>query len=356
MENLVRSVSALKGKRVLLTGDTGFKGAWLALWLAEIGAEVYGYALPPVGPEDHFSRLRLQDRIRHLDGDILDRETLEAFFRRAQPEFVFHLAAQSLVRPSYRDPYITFNTNVMGSVNVLDCVRACDSVRSFIYVTSDKCYKNNEWIWGYRETDALGGHDPYSASKAAAEIVFSSYGDSFLQHRPELGYASVRAGNVIGGGDWSEDRIVPDCIRSLRNGRPLIIRRPESTRPWQHVLEPLGGYILLAEALAREPQRYSGAWNFGPAAESTRTVLDLASRIVDLWGSGRVEIQSDVNAPHEAGLLHLNCDKARHLLGWRPAWDFDNALVETVHWYKSTVGMDDVDRLSISQINRYMGV
>lgn len=354
MENLVSALSVFRGKRVLVTGDTGFKGSWLSLWLAEAGAEVYGFALPPGRIDDHFNVLKLADRIQHQDGDIRHLDQLDACFERAKPEFVFHLAAQALVRRSYRDPKETFDTNVGGSVNVLECVRRTPSVRALLYITSDKCYRNREWVWGYREIDELGGRDPYSASKAAAELVFSAYGDSFFQVRTDFGFASVRAGNVIGGGDWSEDRIVPDCLRALREGQPIVLRKPDATRPWQHVLEPLAGYLTLAAALERDPQKFSGAWNFGPNPDAARSVHDLVRGVVGAWGSGQIKVQSSSSDPHEAGLLHLNCDKARHCLGWKPRWDFDRTVQETVAWYRDVASGSEVAAVSVAQIQAYM--
>lgn len=355
MDNLVKATVSLRGKRVLLTGDTGFKGSWLALWLVEMGAEVYGFSLPPESADDHYNILKLPKRIHHQDGDIRDREKLGAFFKQTQPEFVFHLAAQALVRHSYRYPKETFDTNIGGSLNLLECVRETPSVRSLVYVTSDKCYRNNEWVWGYRENDELGGLDPYSASKAAAELVFSAYSNSFFRSRPDFGYATVRAGNVIGGGDWSEDRIVPDCIRALRAGEPIVLRKPQSTRPWQHVLEPLGGYLTLATALVQDPVLYSGAWNFGPKGEATRSVQDLAQAIVTHWGSGNVEVRAPSDDDlHEAGLLHLNCDKAHHVLGWRPRWGFSRTVAETVDWYRAILSDKDVYKVTSDQIKQFM--
>lgn len=346
--------NAFNGKRVLVTGDTGFKGSWLCLWLHQLGARVLGYALPPEGPEDHFNLLGLDKLIEHVDGNILDKEALDAVFERFQPEVVFHLAAQPLVRYSYDEPKLTFDTNVAGSVNVLEAVRASSSVRALVYVTSDKAYKNNEWIWGYRENDELGGHDPYSASKAAAELVFSSYQDSFFRKRQGFGAATVRAGNVIGGGDWALDRIVPDSIRALRQDQPIHLRNPNSTRPWQHVLEPLSGYLITAARLLEEPQRYAGAWNFGPDSESIRTVGELATMIVKGWGAGEVTIAQQANAPHEATLLHLNCDKAHQLMRWRPKWNADRAVAETVSWYRQVHQGGNALSISTQQILTYM--
>ena len=354
MDDMVKMVTSFRGKRVLVTGDTGFKGSWLALWLAEAGAEVWGYALPPERDNDHFNLLALRNRIHHQDGDIRDRERLGVVFRNAQPEFVFHLAAQALVRRSYCDPKGTFDTNVGGSVNLLECVRETPAVKSLVYITSDKCYRNKEWIWGYRENDELGGHDPYSASKAAAEMVFAAYGVSFFRSRSDLGYATVRAGNVIGGGDWSVDRIVPDCVRALRDGAPIILRKPQSTRPWQHVLEPLGGYLTLAVALVQNPTKYSGSWNFGPEGDAARSVLGLAEAIVDRWGSGTIEVRTSADDPHEAGLLHLNCDKAHQVLGWNPRWNFERTVTETMDWYRAVLSGESVSKISGEQIEKYM--
>ena len=349
-----QSLEIFRGKRVLVTGDTGFKGSWLCLWLHQLGAQVYGYALPPENDDDHFNLLGLDKLIEHVTGDIRDLAAVKAAFDKFQPEIVFHLAAQPLVRFSYAEPKLTFDTNVAGSVNILEAARQCDSLKALVYVTSDKCYRNNEWIWGYRENDELGGHDPYSASKAAAELVFSSYQDSFFHARPGFGAATVRAGNVIGGGDWAADRIVPDAIRALRNGKEIFLRNPNSTRPWQHVLEPLSGYLLVAARLLDDPKRFSGAWNFGPNAESIRTVKDLAEMIVAAWGSGRVEIAPQLNAPHEANLLHLNCDKAHQLLRWQPKWEVTRAIGETVAWYRGVYQGQNALEISSKQISDYM--
>jgi CDP-glucose 4,6-dehydratase len=339
-----------QGKRVFVTGDSGFKGSWLSLLLWWSGAEVTGYSLPPYTQEDHFVSTGLDGKIHHVDGDLGNFEKLSSVFREAKPEIVFHLAAQPLVRLSYKEPMKTFQTNIQGSVNLLDCVRQCDSVRSLVYVTSDKCYKNKEWIWGYRETDELGGHDPYSASKAAAEIVFESYRLSYFQSREGLGSASVRAGNVIGGGDWSEDRIIPDCIRSLEAGMPINIRNPGATRPWQHVLEPVVGYMQLSKALFSEPARFSGTWNIGPSHGSHKSVLELATAVVQEWGSGSLSIAPSMGAPHEAGFLHLNCDKIRNYLGWVPVWGFQETIHETVRWYKA----ENRALVSMNQIESYL--
>jgi CDP-glucose 4,6-dehydratase len=348
-------LAELKGKRVLVTGDTGFKGSWLSLWLHMLGAKVMGYALPPEYKQSHFAMLELDEIITHIDGDIRDIEELNKVFNDFKPEIVFHLAAQALVRRSYKEPKLTIDTNVGGSVNVLESIRRTPSVRSLIFVTSDKCYRNNEWIWGYRENDPLGGHDPYSASKAAAEIIFSSYVDSFFSEQRHLGISSVRAGNVIGGGDWSTDRIVPDSIKALEEGQPLVLRNPGAMRPWQHVLEPLYGYMMLSVKQYQEPQKYSGAWNFGPSIDSIRPVEDLAREVVSSWGAGSIKIESSSNDPYEAGLLNLNCDKANQVLGWRSRWDFETTVSKTVDWYKDVAGGISGERVSRQQIQEFMG-
>lgn len=346
-------LSTFAGARVLVTGHTGFKGSWLACLLKEIGAEVLGYALPPEQADSHFTSLGLARSIHHIEGDIRDGKKLAATMCEFQPEFVFHLAAQALVRRSYADPQATFDTNVMGSVNLLEAVRQCDSVRSLVYITSDKCYENMEWVWGYRENDRLGGHDPYSASKAAAEIVFSAYVRSFFAYKPELGAATTRAGNVIGGGDWAMDRIVPDCIRAIRANVPIRLRNPSATRPWQHVLEPLSGYLLLAARLRELPKKYAGAWNFGPPSSEVRTVQEVADHVVARFGRGSVVIEPDGIRQHEAQLLQLNCDKANQQLGWRPRWNVEQTLAATADWYKAVLNGAEVSAISRQQLHDY---
>lgn len=346
---------AFHGRRVILTGHTGFKGSWLALWLHQLGAEVFGYALDPEGTENHFTHLGLDGLITHEVGDIRDQDHVLSYFDDVQPEIVFHLAAQPLVRYSYAEPKETFDVNVGGSVNILEGCRLTPSVRALVYVTSDKCYRNNEWTWGYRENDELGGHDPYSASKAAAELVFSSYFDSFFDARDNFGAASVRAGNVIGGGDWAQDRIVPDCIRALKTNQPINVRNPASTRPWQHVLEPLSGYLEIAARLMDKPCQYSGAWNFGPDTRSVLSVGALVETLIDQWGSGAMEhVVAPKGNPHEANLLHLNCDKAHQQLGWWPKWSAEEAISATVDWYKFVAQKQPALEISNAQIQSYM--
>ncbi len=345
------------GRRVLVTGDTGFKGSWLCAWLVELGAQVHGYALPPEREDDHFARIGLASRIAHEDGDVRDFERLLRAFHAASPEVVFHLAAQSLVRASYDDPKRTLDTNIGGSVNVLEAVRHTPSVRSLVYVTSDKCYRDAlepRQARGYRETDALGGHDPYSASKAAAELVFSAYGDSFFASRARFGAASVRAGNAIGGGDQARDRIVPDAMRALLRGEPVLVRNPLSTRPWQHVLDPLAGYLRLAARLMDEPTTYRGAWNFGPAGDDARTVSDLVQAIVKQWGTGAVETRPDPAARHEAARLWLDSEKARRELGWSAQWDFERSVAETVAWHRRVAAGEHAADVTSAQIRAFV--
>jgi len=348
-----KKLSDLDGRRVLVTGHTGFKGSWLAFLLKRLGCEVAGYALPPEYPGSHFELLGLDNIIWHIEGDIRDGEKLASVIREFQPEFVFHLAAQALVRRSYADPVATFSTNIMGSVNLLEAVRGCNSIRSLIFVTSDKCYENKEWVWGYRENDRLGGHDPYSASKAAAEIVFSAYLRSFFSARGGIGAASVRAGNVIGGGDWAENRIVPDCIRAIQAGEPIRLRHPEATRPWQHVLEPISGYLLLAMRLSEEPDIYSGAWNFGPSSGDVRTVRDVAEHLIARLGGRFIEVDVGLATQPEATLLQLNCDKAHQMLGWRPRWNVDQALDRTAAWYQEVQQGRAASEVTWEQICEY---
>jgi CDP-glucose 4,6-dehydratase len=351
--NMRNVLEYFSGKRVFVTGHTGFKGTWLTFVLKELGADVMGFALPPEPGRSHFELLDLQARISHVVGDIRDASALCRALQSFQPEYVFHLAAQSLVKKSYDDPLATFGTNIMGSVHLLDAVKHSDSVRSLVYITSDKCYDNVEWVWGYRENDRLGGHDPYSASKAAAELVFTAYAKSFFSSRPELGAATARAGNVIGGGDWAADRIVPDCIRAIEMNGPVQLRNPQSTRPWQHVLEPISGYLLLAANLRREPEKYSGSWNFGPSSSEVRTVHEVAGSIIQHLGRGRIEINGAQQNHYEARLLQLNCDKAHQLLGWQPRWHVDKTLAVTAQWYKTILEGGDAEMITRAQVREY---
>lgn len=348
-----------KDKRVLITGHTGFKGSWLAIWLNELGAKVIGYALDPPSEPNNFQACNLRDKITHIHGDVRDHGRLIETFKKYQPEFVFHLAAQSLVRLSFEEPKLTFDTNVGGTVNVFEAVRKTPSVKVFVNITSDKCYENREWVWGYRENDPMGGHDPYSASKGCAELVFSAYLRSFFSksatHNRPIGAASARAGNVIGGGDWGADRLVPDCIRALSSHQPIGIRNPHATRPWQHVLEPLSGYLHLGAALWKDPQKYSDPWNFGPDDRGYLTVAAMTERLIQYWGGGSWEDLSDPQALHEAKLLKLNCDKAHTDLNWYSVLTIDECLQMTVDWYKQfyTSRKEEMYPFCLEQIRKY---
>ncbi len=322
------------GRRAFVTGHTGFKGAWLSEWLLSLGAEVTGYALEPPTKPSLFDAIRVGDRIRHVLGDIRDVERLTAEMRAARPEVVFHLAARAIVRQAYADPRDTFETNVMGTVNVLEAVRTCPSVRAVVAVTSDKCYENLEIDHAYRETDAMGGRDPYSASKGAAELVTRAYRDSYFSEDTAL--ASARAGNVIGGGDWGADRIVPDCVRALTAGESITVRNPDAVRPWQHVLEPLSGYLQLGARLLDGDRTAATAWNFGPdTAGGERSVRWVVERFLDAWGAGTwVSPAGNGGEPHEAHRLSLDSTKARDKLGWAPVWDAEAAVRQTAAWYR----------------------
>lgn len=322
---------AYRGRRVLVTGHTGFKGSWLCLWLNSLGATVMGLALDPSSEPNHWDLLGLPVADNRVD--VRNEVAVRAVLAESQPEVVFHLAAQPLVRRSYREPMTTWATNVMGTAHVLEAVRQTPSVRAVVVVTSDKCYQNREWPWAYREHDRLGGHDPYSASKAAAELVAASYRDSFFHAADSALIASARAGNVIGGGDWSEDRLVPDLVRAVADGESLVIRSPLSTRPWQHVLDCLSGYLLLGRHLLAGDSGCAEAWNFGPDNDGNRTVEQMLHRLSAVWPQVSWE-QSAERGPHEAGLLQLDIAKARTRLDWRPVWGFDDAITTTARWYQ----------------------
>jgi CDP-glucose 4,6-dehydratase len=349
---------------VLVTGHTGFKGSWLSEWLLALGAGVGGYSLPPPTDPSLFDALGLAGRMRHASGDVRDLDAIRAVVRDFRPEFVFHLAAQPLVRRSYREPVETYATNVMGTVNILEAIRLEQCPCTILVVTSDKCYENREWMHSYREVDAMGGYDPYSSSKGAAELVVSAYRRSFFSGADSrISLASARAGNVIGGGDWAEDRIIPDCIRHLGGGEPILVRNKFATRPWQHVLEPLGGYLLLASRIdeARiagdKPalERLCSGFNFGPLLTSNRSVGDLVGEVLRHWPGDWIDA-SLPNQPHEASLLNLSVDKAYHMLGWRPAWDFETCVKETVEWYREVACRPDaVGGLTRDQIAAYLG-
>lgn len=347
-----------KGKRILLTGHTGFKGAWLASWLERLGAQVFGLSLAPDQSDNLFDECALASRIDSVFGDIRDLDTVVTAMERAKPGIVFHLAAQSLVRQSYHDPIGTYATNVMGTVHVLEAARRVGSVRVVVNVTSDKCYENQEWAWPYRENEPMGGADPYSSSKGCSELITSAWRRSFfdkpLPDGRTVALASVRAGNVVGGGDWACDRLIPDCIRAISRGRPAIIRNPHAIRPWQHVLEPLSGYLLLAEGLWREGAVVAEAWNFGPLdGAAPRPVSWVVSRVVELWGDG-ASWQLDGNEhPHEASYLRVDSSKTQARLGWQSRLDIEDTLCWTVEWYRRRLNGEAADRLVLEQINRY---
>ena len=323
-----------RGKRVLVTGHTGFKGSWLSLWLKQLGAEVVGISLAPETKPSHCKLLGLESTVQHHELDIRHAAEVACIFRTTQPEVVFHLAAQPLVRRSYRDPLDTWATNVMGTANLLEACRHTSSVRVILAVTTDKCYENQEWAWGYRETDRLGGHDPYSASKAGSELVAESYRRAFFHTDGSPLLATARAGNVIGGGDWSEDRLIPDLVRAMAAQQSLEIRSPNATRPWQHVLESLSGYLLLGQKLIEGHKKFAGAWNFGPERSGNRTVADVLNRLQPHWPEMRWH-QTVASQPHEANLLYLDSAKAHTQLGWQPLWNLDTTLGKTADWYRS---------------------
>ncbi len=344
------------GKRVLVLGHTGFKGAWLSLWLRRLGANVEGLSLAPEEPS-LFAAAGLNKLIGSHYADIREQKAVTEIMQRTRPEIVFHLAAQSLVRRSYREPVETYATNVMGTVHVLAAAVAVESVRAAIVVTSDKCYENREWLWAYRENEPMGGHDPYSSSKGCAELVTAAWRNSFCgPAKRDLGIASARAGNVIGGGDWAEDRLIPDCIRALKAGQAIGIRNPASVRPWQHVLDPLCGYLILAERLAENPDTYGEAWNFGPADTDTRPVGWIADRVVSIWGGSARWDKIAGDELHEANVLKIDASKARQCLGWSPALGLDGGIDWTANWYKKVLGGQPALAVTEEQIDRYSDV
>lgn len=347
-----------KNKKVLVTGHTGFKGSWLSLWLANLGAKVHGYSLAPSTDPSLFEVAKLKDCTHSTIKDIRDRTALAQTVKETQPDIVFHLAAQPLVRESYVDPLTTLETNVMGTVNLLEAVRNCTCVRAVVVITSDKCYLNREWQWGYREDEALGGHDPYSASKACTELVTHSWRQSFFQngsdnHINGCAVATARAGNVIGGGDWSKDRLIPDVLESLNKGEPVVLRNPEAIRPWQHVIEPLAGYMLLAEKLFNDGQLWAQAWNFGPPDTDTKTVRWVVEQLIkERNGNGSWQTDSNQN-PHEAQLLKLDSSKSRQELGWKNQWSLETCIKEIANWYEHWQRGADMNRVTLDTIERF---
>ena len=357
MENMVES-SFWAGKVVLLTGHTGFKGSWLSLWLQAMGAKVIGYALAAPTTPSLFGAATVTGGMTHIESDICDFATLSAVFKKYQPEIVIHMAAQSLVRYSYVNPIETYATNVMGTVHLLEAARLTDSVRAIVNITSDKCYENREWAWGYRENEPMGGYDPYSNSKGCAELVASAYRSSyfnpgtFTDHGVAL--ASARAGNVIGGGDWAEDRLIPDIMRAIMQGMPVNIRNPHAIRPWQHVLEPLSGYLMLAQKLFEHGAVYGEGWNFGPNDEDAKPVSWIVDHLTKTWGEGASWVKDDGDHPHEAHYLKLDCSKAKMRLNWHPRWRLDETLAAIVDWHRAHQAGKNMRDFSLGQIQQYV--
>lgn len=352
LEDLAVNAQFWRGRRVLVTGHTGFKGSWMSLWLQALGAELTGLALEPNTRPSLFEEAQVGSGMRSIVGDIRDASLVERVMREARPEVVIHMAAQPLVRYSYEAPVETYATNVMGTVHVLEAVRRTPEVRAVVNVTTDKCYDNREWVWGYREDEPMGGHDPYSSSKGCAELVSASYRRSFLQ-QAGIFLATARAGNVIGGGDWAADRLVPDILRGFEHGEVVPIRRPLAVRPWQHVLEPVRGYLMLAELLHTRGAPYAEAWNFGPNDEDARPVSWIVERMAGLWGDDARWATDTGEHPHEAGYLKLDISKARARLGWRPSLRLDEALQLIVQWSRQRRDGADVRRLTLDQIAAY---
>lgn len=342
-----------RGKRVFVTGHTGFKGSWLSLWLQSMGAQLKGFSLAPPTMPALFNEARVAEEMSSETGDIRDLQSITRCMVQFDPEILIHMAAQPLVRLSYREPVDTYTTNVIGSLHVLEAARQCKNLRAIVNVTTDKCYENREWEWGYREDEPMGGHDPYSNSKGCVELLTAAYRKSFFHAAGSAALASARAGNVIGGGDWAEDRLIPDILRAFENGRPVIIRNPQATRPWQHVLEPLSGYLVLAENLWEHGHAFAQGWNFGPRDEDSRPVSWILDRMVASWGEG-ASWQLDRNAhPHEARYLKLDISKAGARLHWSPTWDLEAALSRIVDWHRAWLSSSDMKSRTLDEINAY---
>ena len=358
LEGMVIHKDFWKGKKIFITGNTGFKGSWLSMWLESLEAQVTGYSLPPPTKPNLFESARVSKEINYIEGDVRDLDHLKSAIADNEPDVIIHMAAQPLVRHSYRYPLDTYSTNVMGTVNLLEAVREIKSARVVVIVTSDKCYENKEWLRGYREIDPMGGHDPYSSSKGCAELITSAYRYSFfpINKYPDHGVAvvSVRAGNVIGGGDWSDDRLVPDIAKAIINRRPVTIRNPNSVRPWQYVLEPLRGYLCLIEHLWEDGPKYVGGWNFGPNEDDAKSVSWIVEKIIKLWGGSiHWELDNKDQHPHEASYLKLDCSKAKKLLGWLPKLNLEEALERTVKWYYNQHLGKDMRNYTELEITRY---
>lgn len=346
--------SIYKNKKVLVTGHTGFKGAWLCLWLKQLGAEVIGYSLKPETTPNLFELLNLQEDITSIIGDIRDEENLTKVIDIYKPEIVFHLAAQSLVRVSYDEPKMTYETNVIGTLNLFEAIKKSSSVKVIVNITTDKCYENKEWVYSYRENDAMGGYDPYSSSKACCELLTSSYRNSYFS-KNNIAISSVRAGNVLGGGDWAKDRLIPDIVKSLKDKKNILIRNPKAIRPWQYVLEPLSAYLLLATLMLEDTNKYSEGWNFGPDENINLNVENIIEKCINIWGEGSYTIDKSAN-PHEANLLNLDITKAKNVMNWFPVYNIEETLTESISWYKNfyTNETFNVKDYSIKQIEKYV--
>jgi CDP-glucose 4,6-dehydratase len=347
------SPSFWKGKKVFLTGHTGFKGSWLSLWLQNMGAVVKGYALEPNTNPNLFTQAKVAQNMDSEIGDVTDLNHITKSMKAFDPDVLIHMAAQPLVRLSYEDPVTTYNTNVMGTVNVIEAARKCANLKSIVAVTTDKCYENKEWVWGYREDEPMGGHDPYSSSKGCAELVIAAYRKSYFNVANSPALASVRAGNVIGGGDWSKDRLVPDILKAFEKKVPVVVRNPNATRPWQHVLEPLSGYLVLAQRLYEDGQLFAEGWNFGPKEEDCKSVGWILDKMVAQWsGSASWELDEN-NNPHEAGYLKLDCSKAAMYLGWYPKLRLEQTLEGIIKWHKAFLDGANMREICLTEIRNY---
>jgi CDP-glucose 4,6-dehydratase len=342
-----------RGKKVFITGHTGFKGSWLSLWLQDMGALVKGYALEPNTTPNLFTKANVAQNMISEIGDITDLNHITESMTAFNPEILIHMAAQPLVRLSYKDPVLTYVTNVMGTVNVLEAARKCTNLKAIVSVTTDKCYENREWAWGYRENEPMGGHDPYSSSKGCAELVTAAYRKSFFNENNTAFLASARAGNVIGGGDWAEDRLIPDILRAFEKNEPVIVRNPLSTRPWQHVLEPLSGYLVLAQHLFEEGSSFAEGWNFGPKDEDCKPVSWILDIMVNNWGNGAKWELDQNNNPHEAGFLKLDCSKAAIHLNWSPKWNLENTLESIINWHQNYLSQKNIQEQCLLEIAKY---
>lgn len=340
-----------KGKKVLVTGHTGFKGSWISIWLKNLGADVIGFSLEAPTEPSIFNICQLDKKITSIIGDVRDEKKLKNVFEMYKPEIVFHLAAQPLVRLSYNNPKETYEINVMGTVNVLEVAKNTASVKAVVVITTDKCYENKEWVYGYRETDPMGGYDPYSSSKGCAELIVSSYRNSFYDEKG-IALSSVRAGNVIGGGDWAQDRLIPDFVRSVSKDKSIVIRNPLATRPWQHVLEPLSGYLWLGALMLKDNGKYNSSWNFGPKDTDVLNVEEVLKLSIIAWGKGIIEIDKTVQ-PHEANLLKLDISKVKTYLKWHPVYDVDKAIDRTIQWYKAYYENENMYEYTLRQIEEY---